>query len=40
MSGLEICRIFNRMLDNTRIISIETKIYYMTNGLTIDKNKH
>jgi len=40
MNAFEINKIFNRMLDNTRVISIETKIYYMSRGLIIDKNKH
>ena len=40
MNGFEINRIFNRMLDNTRVISIQTKIYFLTEGLAIDKNNH
>ena len=38
MNGFEICRIYNKMIDNVRIISIETELYYLLDGLTIDKN--
>ena len=39
MNGFEICKIYNKMIDNVRLISIETCVYYLLDGLTIDKNR-
>ena len=40
MNYIEINKIFNNMLDNTRIISIETQLYFLIDGLIIDKKSH
>lgn len=40
MNNFEIIRIINRMLDNTRIVSIDMNLYYIMEGLGIDKNIH
>ena len=38
MNFLEINRIINKMVDNTRIIMIDLKIAHLKSGLSIDKN--
>lgn len=40
MNNFEIIRVLNRMVDNTREISLDLKLYYLLEGLTIDKNMH
>ena len=39
MNYLEINKIFNKMIDNTRVIMINLKIAHLKSGLSIDKNK-
>ena len=39
MNYLEINKIFNKMIDNTRGIMINLKIAHLKSGLSIDKNK-
>ena len=38
MNYLEINKIFNKMIDNTRGIMINLKIAHLKSGLSIDKN--
>ena len=40
MNSLELNKILNRMIDKTKIVSIQTNLYYILESLTIDKNKH
>ena len=40
MNSLELSEIFNRMIEKTKVVSIETNLYYILKGLTIDKNEH
>ena len=40
MNSLELNKIFNRMIEKTKVVSIETNLYYILKGLTIDKNEH
>ena len=39
MSNFEVMVIFNKMLDNTREIKMNTKLSYAINRLIIDKNE-
>jgi len=39
MNFLEINKIFNKMIDNTRISMIEINLNALKNGLIIDKNE-
>lgn len=39
MNSLEIMRIFDKMLDDTKEIMVNTKLSYAINRLIIDKNK-
>lgn len=40
MNNFEIIRVLNRMVDNTREVSLDMKLYYLLEGLAIDKNIH
>lgn len=40
MNSLELSKIFSRMIEKTKVVSIETNLYYILKGLTIDKNEH
>ena len=39
MSNFEVMVIFNKMIDNTREIKMNTKLSYAINRLIIDKNE-
>ncbi|MDO5393533.1 MAG: hypothetical protein Q4F33_02935 [Mycoplasmatota bacterium] len=40
MNNFEVVRLLGRMLDNTREISISSRIHYIKTALIIDKNSH
>ena len=40
MNNFEIIKVLNRMIDNTREVCIDIKLYYLLEVLTIDKNIH
>ena len=40
MNYLEISMLFNKMIDNTRLIMIELEVTHLNDGLLIDKNNH
>ena len=39
MNYLEINKIINKMIDNTKIIMVDLKVARLKSGLLIDKNK-
>ena len=40
MNSFEIIRVLNRMIDNTREISISSRVHFIKKSLLIDKNMH
>lgn len=40
MNNFEVIRLLNIMLDNTRKISIESRVHYINQALAIDKKGH
>lgn len=40
MNNFEIIKIFDRMISNTRFLSMEVGVYYINKALSIDKNSH
>lgn len=40
MNNFEVIRLLNRMISNTRGISIGTRVHYIKRALAIDKNGH
>lgn len=40
MNNFEIIKIFDRMISNTRFLSMEASVYYINKALSIDKNSH
>ena len=40
MNNFEVIRLLNIMVDNTRKISIESRIHYINQALAIDKKGH
>lgn len=40
MNNFEVIRLLGRMLENTKEISIGTRVHYIKQALAIDKNGH
>ena len=40
MNNFEVIRLLNKMVDNTKMISINVELYFIMEGLTIDKKGH
>lgn len=40
MNNFEIIRVINRIVDNTREVSIGMNLYYLFDGLVFDKLEH
>ena len=40
MNNFEVIRIFSRMIESTKKISIESRICFINKALAIDKNSH
>ncbi len=39
MNYLEISKVINKMIDNTKVIMIDLKVAHLKSGLSIDKNR-
>ena len=40
MNNFEVVRVLGRMLENTRKISISSRVHFIKEALIIDKKKH
>lgn len=40
MNNFEVIRLLNRMISNTRDISVSTRVHYIKRAIAIDKNGH
>lgn len=40
MNFLEVSKILNKMIDNTRRVMIDLEVTHLMSGISIDKNSH